>query len=359
MTYNQWMLVDPTRQSGGVPTRVLLGMEEVWQTLSTTTPQDGPMQFQSFGQYTANGGACLVVPEQCGTVQSFDQSRTTTHPDQHGAIVIPDGKGGLTLLVGNDGGVYRQTVAAGGEFSQGGWGRGANEGFHTLLPYGAAMAKDGTTYAGLQDNGFMKITPDGKQSAVYVGDGFFALVDPDNSDVAYGELPGGIVYKTLNGGRTFTTIDPLHKDADFVAPLRMDPADPKHLVSFGREVKESLAGPDTVGSCDQTNPSDILNPVCGPADKQWRTSYDLGTRDHRATRRPRRPRTTRTSTTTRRRATCAARRCTSATAAPAIRSSSGSASATASPPTSAATSRRRPARRTAGTSPRPRASPTA
>ena len=40
-----------------------------------------------------------------------------------------------------------------------GWGNGANKGFETLLPYGAAMAKDGTVYAGLQDNGQLKISP--------------------------------------------------------------------------------------------------------------------------------------------------------------------------------------------------------
>src|SRR4051794_37573222 len=92
-TYNEWMQVDPTRQAGGVPTRVLLGMEEVWQTLSTQTPQSGHSQFQSFGMYTANGGLCLVEPEACGAVQQAKQDLTTTHPDQHGAILLPDAGG--------------------------------------------------------------------------------------------------------------------------------------------------------------------------------------------------------------------------------------------------------------------------
>ncbi len=279
VTYNQWMAVDPTRQLDGIPTRVLLGMEEVWQTTSTRTPQSGHSQFQAFGQYTANGGACLVIPEQCGTVQANKQDFTTTHPDQHSAILIPDGKGGLTLLVGNDGGVYRQQVDSNGEFNQNGWGRGANEGFHTLLPYGAAMAKDGTVYAGLQDNGEMKITPDGKQYAVYVGDGFFSVVDPDNSDIAYGELPTGIVYKTTNGGKSFTTIDPGHKEADFTAPLVMDPTNSKHLVSFGREVIESLKGPDTEARCGGQT-VDTSPPACNDTDNSWKVSYDLGTAKH-------------------------------------------------------------------------------
>jgi hypothetical protein len=280
-TYNEWLQVDPTRQSGGVPTRVLLGMEEVWQTASTQSPQDGHSQFLSIGMYTANGGACLVVPEQCGTVQANKQDFTTTHPDQHGALALPDGKGGLTLFVGNDGGVYSQHVDAGGELSQNGWGRGNNEGFHTLLPYGASMAKDGTVYAGLQDNGELKITPDGKQFTTYVGDGIFSVVDPDNSKVAWGELPATPVYYTTDGGQTWTQSNPGHTDADFVAPFAMDPANPKHLVSAGRQIKETTAGTDTADGC-LNDPSDPTTqpPLCTEDDTTWHTTFDLGTRKH-------------------------------------------------------------------------------
>ncbi len=39
------------------------------------------------------------------------------------------------------------------------WGPGDQAGFSTLMPYFAAMANDGTVYAGLQDNGNLKIDP--------------------------------------------------------------------------------------------------------------------------------------------------------------------------------------------------------
>jgi photosystem II stability/assembly factor-like uncharacterized protein len=276
-TYNEWMQVDPTRQVGGVPTRVLLGMEEVWQTLSTQTPQDGHSQFQSFGMYTANGGTCLVEPEACGAVQANKQSFTTTHPDQHGAILIPDGKGGLTLMVGNDGGVYTQHVDSSSEFSQNNWGTGANEGFHTLLPYGAAMAKDGTVFAGLQDNGQLKITPDGKQFATYVGDGIYALVNPDNSKEAWGELPATPVYFTTDGGQTWTQSDPGLTDADFVAPFVMDPKNAKHLVVGGRQIKEDTVGTDVGDGC---NPNAVPPTPCTEDNTTWHTVYDLGTHEH-------------------------------------------------------------------------------
>ena len=257
VTYNQYIEADPVRHVNGVPTRVILGMEEVWQTNTTQgVPQSGHSQFTVIGQYTANGGACLVVPEQCGQKQAV-AGFTTTHPDQQGMIIVPDDQGGQTLLVGNDGGVYKQHVDASGEYTQLQWGEGANKGFHNLLPYGAAMAKDGTVWAGLQDNGQMKITPDGKQYATYVGDGIFALVDPDNSDIAYDELPNAGINVTKDGGTSWTDISPDIDNAAFVAPMVMDPKDARHIVAVGRQVAEKFDGPDS---------------------GTWANVFDLGTR---------------------------------------------------------------------------------
>ena len=44
-----------------------------------------------------------------------------------------------------------------------GWGQGANNGFYTLLPYGMAVAKDGTVWMGFQDNGSGHIEPDTRE----------------------------------------------------------------------------------------------------------------------------------------------------------------------------------------------------
>jgi photosystem II stability/assembly factor-like uncharacterized protein len=277
VTYNQWIKPDPTRTApNGSPARVLLGMEEVWQTNSTQlVPQDGHSQFQVIGSYTANGGACLVVPEQCGTKQAV-AGNTTTHPDQHAGYLIPDADGGVTLLAGNDGGVYTQHATSGDDFDQLSWGDGANEGFHTLLPYGAAMAKDGTVYAGLQDNGQLKILPNGEQHTVYVGDGTFALVDPDNSQIAYDELPNAGINVSTDGGVTWSSIDPSLRDPDFVAPMVMDPGDAKHILAAGRDIAETTAGPETT-TC-KSDPDTPCDPPPGETD--WKYVFDLGTMKH-------------------------------------------------------------------------------
>src|SRR4051794_32043694 len=275
VTYNQWIKPDPTKTApDGSPSRVLLGMEEVWQATSPggVLPQNGHSQFNVIGSYTANGGACLVVPEQCGQKQEV-AGYTTTHPDQHGAIFVPDGDGGVTLAVGNDGGVYKQHADSSQDFDQMRWGDGANKGFHTLLPYGAAMAKDGTVYAGLQDNGQLKILPNGEQHDTYVGDGTFALVDPNDSKIAYDELPNAGINVTTDGGTTWSGIDPLLDDPDFVAPMIMDPKKAEHIVAAGRDIAETTSGPETT-TCKPDDPS------CVASDTDWKYVYNLGTMKH-------------------------------------------------------------------------------
>src|SRR5207245_1382115 len=107
-------------------------------------------KFRVIGRYFA-GQTCTLLNATyglpvCPAAPGGAVPNTTTHPDQHGVLFIPDGKGGVTLLVGNDGGVYKQSAASGGDFSNSNWGTGQNVGLHTLQPYDAEMAKDGTVY---------------------------------------------------------------------------------------------------------------------------------------------------------------------------------------------------------------------
>jgi hypothetical protein len=266
--YNQWIRPDPTRQAaGGVPDRVLFGLEEVWQL---TGAPSGALPARAIGRYYG-GTSCLglkVAFPICPT-NGGDPASSTTHPDQHGAIYLPDGTGGVTLVVGNDGGVYTQHVATGEAFSNTRWGIGANRGLHTLLPYKAVMAKDGRVWAGLQDNGHMKIEPDGKQIMTYGGDGFFAAVDPDKSDVAYEEYTEGDMSVTTDGGKTWSGINPVVNGGQFATPFVMDPTDANHLMVGGRDIVETVFGPDTTGRyIDETD-----------TEHMWQQVYDLGTQE--------------------------------------------------------------------------------
>ena len=269
--YNEWIRPDPTVQTAdGVPTRLVFGLEELFENRlpggagrpDATSRRSAPIR--------PTAGPCLLVlaTDACTTAAVPEPGNTTTHPDQHSGIFVPDGTGGVTLVAGNDGGSYAQHVAADGDFAQSGWGKGANRGYHTLLPYGVAGAKDGVVYAGLQDNGEMRIERNGYQVEAYGGDGVFTQVDPSDSDVVYEETPGAAIQVSTDGGKSWTDIDPFVDNPSFYAPIAMDPADPKHLLSGGREVVETTAGPDTT------------SPGTPPLDTDWQYVFDLGQSKH-------------------------------------------------------------------------------
>lgn len=261
--YNLWIAPDPTMQTpNGIPTRLAFGLEEVWQNELVGQPMIGPAAFKVIGRYFSDQTCVMLgldLPE-CPTNRQPTTSKTT-HPDQHAGIWIPDRTGGgVTLAVGNDGGFYKQHVLPGQELNNGGWGDGNQAGFHTLLPYDVAMAKDGTVYAGLQDNGHLKITSDGQQFSIYGGDGTFAEVDPDDSNIAYESTPGANIRVTTDGGSTWRSMAPPVTNAKFVNPFEMDPTDARHIVTAGRQVMETVFGPDT-----------------GLTGSEWQKVFDLGT----------------------------------------------------------------------------------
>lgn len=267
--YNEWIAPDPTRQdASGVPTRLAFGLEEVWQN-EVSAPMNGPATFKVIGRYFG-GDTCMFLSlglPQCPTNRQPTVS-TTTHPDQQEGLWIPDGSGGVTLAVTNDGGFYKQNAAAGQELDNGRWGDGNQNGLTTLLPYDVAMANDGTVWAGLQDNGHMKIDSRTRaQYETYGGDGTFAEVNPANSDEAYEAYVFNAIKVTKDGGKSWRAMDPTVTGSRFVNPFELDPTDANHLVTAGNEVVETTFGPETTGPFD----SDPAN------DKSWVKVFDLGT----------------------------------------------------------------------------------
>ena len=280
--YNAFIAPDPTRaDANGVPTRLAFGLEEVWQN-ELDVPLNGPATFKVIGRYFA-GESCLLLNlglPACPTNREPTVSNTT-HPDQQEGLWVPDGSGGVTLTIGNDGGFYKQHAAPGQELDNGRWGDGHQEGFQTLLPYDVAMANDGTVWAGLQDNGHMKIDPRTReQFETFGGDGTFAEVDPANPDVAYEAYVYGDMAVTTDGGKTWRDMVPPVTNPRFVNPFEMDSTDANHLVTGGNEIVETIYGPETTGTStlvplvgDPTGGT--LTECCG--DKPWTKVFDLGT----------------------------------------------------------------------------------
>ena len=293
--YDLWIEPDPSQQVGGVPSRVVFGLEEIWENMPIVVPVitagkatiqlgvDGtvPPNWVVIGRYWNNCAPLTAAfGTQCNTVGS-PMPGTTTHPDQHAGLFIPDPPGtvagGVTLLAGSDGGVFRQHVAAGGDFSNDNWGDGQNNDLYTLLPYSATVSNDGTIAAGLQDNGELLIEPNRRQSEVYGGDGFFSLIDPTNSNNIVEEYAYGAVSGNSDHGKTWNSMTPTgfsSTTALFSTPMELDPTDHNHFIIGGNTIQDRPYGYDPVNDpCGDPVP----NPVCVNSVPSWIQVYDLGT----------------------------------------------------------------------------------
>jgi hypothetical protein len=274
--YDLWIKPDPTQAVAGIPTRVLFGMEEVWKNnlnIPVTGLEQTTNDFGVIGTYFA-GETCLFLignigpPTPVCPVYDGVINGTTTHPDQHDGIYVPDEqRGGVWVFAGNDGGVYKQYSGdpITDDFANNKWGKGVNQDFYTLFNYGISVAKDGVVYYGLQDNASGKIEGEGgRQVRTYVGDGVYTAVDPNNSKIAYVMTPELAMNRTTDGGLTHTGIAPdlAAGEAHFLSPFRMDPRDPNHLVAAGTKVAELLTA-ETFDPFDESTGA-------------WTTVFDLG-----------------------------------------------------------------------------------
>jgi hypothetical protein len=268
--YNNWIAVDPTATDAvtKLPTRIVFGLEEIWEN-ALPTPVTAPTQWKVIGRYW---NACLQVISGVNCAGGSPLVGTTTHPDQHAGIFVPDGVGGVTLYAGNDGGAYKQHLQAGQDFSNDNWGDGLNTGLNTLQPYDAQLAKDGTVVAGLQDNGEMKISPNGREDMIFGGDGFYTGIDPDNSQRIVEEYANGAVSGTTDGGKTWQSFNPGLTSPQFATPLTLDPKNADHLQVAGREVMQT---PYPYSAHCYPDPT-IPYAAC-PAFDNWTTVFDLGT----------------------------------------------------------------------------------
>jgi hypothetical protein len=294
---------DPTVKNQN-PTRLLFGLEEIWEnnialptamTLNPLTdwlaepPNNGPTSpWVDKGRYWNDcGGLNQTAGVNCDlTGTPNPPGGSTTHPDQHAYLFVPDATGGgVTFFGGNDGGAYRQHVPAGGDFSNLNWGDGINVGLYTLQPYDAGIARDGTIVAGLQDNGEMKIAPGGKEAhTIYGGDGFMTTIDPENSKNILEEYTYGVINLSLNGGNDWYNIAPgacNSSEAQFSTAIEQDPTIRGHVVVGCTQIQEGGGPGNPAGSTVYANPCAVppgADPVtCQQSNSPWTTVFDLGT----------------------------------------------------------------------------------
>ncbi|HVE99222.1 MAG TPA: hypothetical protein VNA12_08590 [Mycobacteriales bacterium] len=238
--YNQYVVVDPADPAAE---RVIVGLEELYQT---TANANGPgvAQWTTAARYW---DACLqvVIQLNCEDLGVPGYEDRTVHSDHHAGAyaLLPDG--GARFYSGGDGGVWKQDVTPLAGLRQDSW-TPVNDTLSISQPYYAAISRDGVVYAGLQDNGQVKVK-DGVTNEIYGGDGFDTAVDPNDSDITYEEYANGALRVSQDGGVSWSgVISPTGATGmRFSTPYEMDPRNPDHLVYGANQVWETVEGSGT------------------------------------------------------------------------------------------------------------------
>jgi hypothetical protein len=187
-------------------------------------------------------------------------TQTPVHVDQHGLAFHPEynGRDNQTVLVANDGGIFRsnnaRARAATGPRATCGpvsmdlrW-VSLNRGLGITQFYQGSPFPDGERYlGGTQDNGTVLGSDESGGDGwrpIFGGDGGYVAIDPTDTQTLYLETQWANIVKSVDGGSRFVRatrgLDPvvsdiLGPDANFlfVTPLVMDPGHPQRLWTGG------------------------------------------------------------------------------------------------------------------------------
>jgi photosystem II stability/assembly factor-like uncharacterized protein len=231
--YDNALWVDPTD-----PDVLIVGGIDLWRSL------DGGLSFDPISFWA-------IAP-------------LSAHADQHVIVAHPgyDGVSNRRVFFGNDGGVYRADDVYRTE-SASGW-QALNHNLGITQFYGAAGSlATGTIVGGTQDNGTLRYTPGGGPQGwteTYGADGGFVASDPTDPLHFWGETQTMGVFHSADGGVSAMPIDQGLADAfdctNFIAPLVLDPNDPRSLLAGGCSVWRTADARTTVPGWARIKESD-------------------------------------------------------------------------------------------------------
>jgi hypothetical protein len=183
---------------------------------------------------------------------AFANAPQYAHADHHAVVFHPryDGRNNRILFVANDGGVFQTTnalapVATGPtapcSLTGGGlnW-RELNNNYGVTQFYHGVPFPNGRTYfGGTQDNGTVLGTDQGGMNGwreILGGDGGYVAVDPNNTRILYAEMTLRRIFKSTDGGASFTpaTNGIVDNRRLFIAAFIMDPSNSQRLWTGGQ-----------------------------------------------------------------------------------------------------------------------------
>jgi photosystem II stability/assembly factor-like uncharacterized protein len=149
-----------------------------------------------------------------------------SHPDNHALAFSPDG---AMVYAGNDGGAWAAPTGTATNVAIP-W-TNLNNTLATLQFYrgiSIATGDPNLSLGGTQDNGTERYSGTPTWTEVIGGDGFATAIDPFNQQIMYGTLQNAAIFKSTDGGATFSQIGPFN-NGRFDTLLAMDPSAPQHL----------------------------------------------------------------------------------------------------------------------------------
>ncbi|MFN3561802.1 MAG: T9SS type A sorting domain-containing protein [Chloroherpetonaceae bacterium] len=196
---------------------------------------------------STDGGTTLVRKSQWyayfqGVVEPGGEegSPVYAHADHHAIVFHPFNPNRMFLAT--DGGIFETTD--GGETF-----RGRNGGYQTTQIYNgfaSSLSDSNLAYAGLQDNGTLKYEGTRAWNKVFGGDGGWCAINAQNTQTAYLEYVYLDIYRTTNGGATWTSatngIEGGSSNANFIAPFIISPSNPNILYAGATKIFKTTDG---------------------------------------------------------------------------------------------------------------------
>lgn len=126
------------------------------------------------------------------------------------------------LYVGSDGGIF---VANNPQTVNSNYYTDLSSGLsiHQFYNFGISQTTPVVVTGGTQDNGSSVLGSDGLWSSWLGADGMEGFVDKNNSNIIYGTIYNGELYKSINGGLSLTNIVSPQYDGNWVTPFEQDP----------------------------------------------------------------------------------------------------------------------------------------
>ena len=159
------------------------------------------------------------------------------HVDHHALIIDPNTG---YILEGNDGGLFTSTNY--GDT----WTHINNIPLTQFYAIEVDFQQPQQIYGGTQDNNTIRTLTGNLDDwhSILGGDGFYTLVNPQNSDIIYAEYQWGILYRSTNGGDWMEDISYYWEEdrTNWSSPFVMDPADPSTLYFGTYRVWKTTSG---------------------------------------------------------------------------------------------------------------------